>query len=812
MKNLKFLVLTVCAIMLLSFAAFASDVEARDFSFENGLATDLKALGLFSGVSDNDFDLERVPTRTEVLVMLIRVLGEEKDALEGEWEHPFTDVPAWADKYVGYAYENGLTKGVSATKFGTDNASATTYLTFMLRALGYSDADGDFAWDAPHTLAKGLGMLPTAVDTENFLRADIVTVSYAALSVNLKGTTTLLAEKLIEKEAFTADVYGKTYRATKLTDKENEGKTALTAEQLFEKCSSAVVCLNTYDENGELTWTGSGFFIDESGIGVTTYYVIDGATRVEAVMPASGAKYDVTGILDYSGRYDWVIFKVDGENFPTLPLNPMPVKGASTVYAIGSPEGLENTVSQGIVSNARRVMYDDFAYIQTTAQIGDGSIGGPLVNSFGEVIGIVHDYDYDGQNINYALPVSAIAAAKTSEVTPYADYDWNSVWYYTDTDEVTVKVGEAVEYEFDFDYITADYDVPTLKATSADSSIAVATLGVRYGTLRITGNKAGTVDVTISDDYSKDTYTVKVTVEENPEITEPKVTYNTDISELKMSKGAEKSFLVEIVEYGVTDTPDGTLAAQYTIKSSTTKIKVEHEFATPDDEEKYPEFAGKSLPYLGIKVKGERDTTGEITISNDKTGDTLVIPVTVGNRYESAYLELVKAITEGEFDLEEDGIKPVEHVVDEANPENEHYVRAIPSNLNGECAFYYYPVSGDIVFRILVKEEQTTVDFSFIWTKEELTKYELTATVLGINMKCASEVDAPSSFAKDINKMKHDVFECPDALKAQMLPSFNQVVATYVCLLDAVFLPVFSDGLDMTDFGYINIDSVTEQL
>ena len=261
MKKLRFLFFTLALVFAFSIIAFAADSETRDFTFETELAADLKALGLFSGVSDTDFDLERVPTRLEVLVMLIRVLGEEKTALEGEWKHPFTDVPAWADKYVGYAYEKTLTKGVSDTKFGTDNANSATYITFMLRALGYSDADGDFKWDAPHALAKGLGLLPSIVDTENFLRADIVTVSYAALSVNIKDSTDILAEKLVEQGAFTAEVYGKNYLGTKITDKENEGKTKLTAEQIYSDAANDVFYITAYDKDGKVENIGSGFFI-----------------------------------------------------------------------------------------------------------------------------------------------------------------------------------------------------------------------------------------------------------------------------------------------------------------------------------------------------------------------------------------------------------------------------------------------------------------------------------------------------------------------------------------------------------------------
>jgi hypothetical protein len=160
-------------------------------------------LGLFQGVGTNpdgstNFDLARAPSRTEALVMLIRLLGKEDEALSRSWIHPFTDVPEWADKYVGYAYANKLTNGVSATRFGTDTASCQMYLTFVLRSLGYSDAGGgDFTWDRPEELARETGILPEGVHMESFLRADVALISEAALSARLKNSRDTLLDKLI---------------------------------------------------------------------------------------------------------------------------------------------------------------------------------------------------------------------------------------------------------------------------------------------------------------------------------------------------------------------------------------------------------------------------------------------------------------------------------------------------------------------------------------------------------------------------------------------------------------------------------------
>ncbi|MBQ5355183.1 MAG: hypothetical protein IIU08_04870, partial [Clostridia bacterium] len=88
--------ISLVAVLCVLFCALAAGAEARDTSEEETTAAALKSLGLFRGVSDTNFDLNRAPTRVEALVMLIRTLGKESEALGGNWTHPFTDVPSWA--------------------------------------------------------------------------------------------------------------------------------------------------------------------------------------------------------------------------------------------------------------------------------------------------------------------------------------------------------------------------------------------------------------------------------------------------------------------------------------------------------------------------------------------------------------------------------------------------------------------------------------------------------------------------------------------------------------------------------------------
>jgi len=180
----------------------------RDYTKAEKIASELKKLGIFKGVSDTDFDLDRAPTRVEAVVMLIRFLGKEAEALGGTWEHPFTDVPEWADNYIGYAYKNGLTNGISKTEFGTGDANAAMFITFTLRALGYSDKEnGDFTWDAPFALAYEAKVLSADIELENFMRADVVITAYNALGAKLKGSEETLADYLGSEHVFTSEQY-----------------------------------------------------------------------------------------------------------------------------------------------------------------------------------------------------------------------------------------------------------------------------------------------------------------------------------------------------------------------------------------------------------------------------------------------------------------------------------------------------------------------------------------------------------------------------------------------------------------------------
>ena len=180
-------------------------VSAADLSTANAKAEVLKYLNLFKG-SDAGLELERAPTRIESLVSLIRLCGNEKAALDGAWEHPFTDIGEWADSYVGMAYETGIIKGISQTEFGADEtATAQQFVTFALRALGYSDTEGDFGYETAIDFGKQTGIVEAEININRFLRADMVAVSYRTLFTSLKDSGQTLSQKLQQSGVFTAE-------------------------------------------------------------------------------------------------------------------------------------------------------------------------------------------------------------------------------------------------------------------------------------------------------------------------------------------------------------------------------------------------------------------------------------------------------------------------------------------------------------------------------------------------------------------------------------------------------------------------------
>lgn len=272
------------------------------------------------------------------------------------------------------------------------------------------------------------------------------------------------------------------------------------AEKIFKENTEAVVVIIAYDSEGKAITQGSGFAVRQDGAIVTSYHVINKATDLKVKAINNGPPFDehskvlgvqgsgpieslkVEGLIYIDKENDIAILKVRFNRFPELypfyptlspPLgDPAPLKNLPSVklgdinkvnvgekiYVIGSPEGFENTISEGILSGLRdfttrekallppidfpqirgddsseatlskRLRYDKkIEYrrkiLQFTAPISPGSSGGPVFNGNGEVIGVATFLMKEAQNINFAMPINLIKdEIENREVIPLANF------------------------------------------------------------------------------------------------------------------------------------------------------------------------------------------------------------------------------------------------------------------------------------------------------------------------------------------------------------------------------------------------------
>jgi serine protease Do len=186
---------------------------------------------------------------------------------------------------------------------------------------------------------------------------------------------------------------------------------------------------NTTAVIGRQRAIGSGFVIDPSGYIVTNAHVVNGAQRVQVVLPLPNADSSLDAalstrttvvparIVGVSREIDLAVIKVEGEKFPALPLATYRKLGqGEIVFAFGSPGGLRNTVTMGVVSAVARQTEPDspMVYIQTDAPINPGNSGGPLVNVNGEVVGVntfILSQSGGNEGLGFAIPSNVVNVA-----------------------------------------------------------------------------------------------------------------------------------------------------------------------------------------------------------------------------------------------------------------------------------------------------------------------------------------------------------------------------------------------------------------
>ncbi|GAI74434.1 unnamed protein product, partial [marine sediment metagenome] len=183
---------------------------------------------------------------------------------------------------------------------------------------------------------------------------------------------------------------------------------------LIEEIKPAVVTIITFGLQKRTTdifdyWKldtlsqGSGFFINPEGYIVTNYHVLKGADSA-IIKTVDNKVYVVKGVIAEDRGADLVMVTTDApkDSIEYIKISAELPKEGENILVIGSPLGLEHTVSNGIVSSIRDI--EDFGkLIQITAPISPGSSGGPVVNQKGKVIGVASYHLIGGENLNFAI-------------------------------------------------------------------------------------------------------------------------------------------------------------------------------------------------------------------------------------------------------------------------------------------------------------------------------------------------------------------------------------------------------------------------
>jgi hypothetical protein len=238
-------------------------------------------------------------------------------------------------------------------------------------------------------------------------------------------------------------------------------KVELSPMEIASIVQASTVTINcTYFYGG--TGSGSGFFTDANGTIVTSYHVIEYASAIDVDMP-DGSKYTVTDIIAFDEMLDLAILKIDTTAAPALAISKDSSQVGEPAYANGSALGtLEGTFTSGTISSTSREV-NGISCIQTDAAISSGNSGGPLVNRYGEVIGVNAMSYTGGENLNLAVKIDNLDRLTDDNYTvndyeewilkesdrSYAPYDDYGYFYYSTINTYSHVTGRTCSYSID---------------------------------------------------------------------------------------------------------------------------------------------------------------------------------------------------------------------------------------------------------------------------------------------------------------------------------------------------------------------------
>ena len=204
---------------------------------------------------------------------------------------------------------------------------------------------------------------------------------------------------------------------------------------------------------------GAGVIVDADGYIMTNAHVVEGAQRVRVTLSLTGKFQRVEAkVIGVERQADLALLKIDGHQLPTLPFNVNPPQPGQIVVAIGSPSGLQNSVTMGVISSAWRQPDPDnpMVYLQTDAPINRGNSGGPLVDVSGAVVGLntfIISSSGGSEGLGFAIPARVVDFVYRS-LREYGHVDHVDIGVVAQT--VTAPIAEGLALSQDWGVLIAD--------------------------------------------------------------------------------------------------------------------------------------------------------------------------------------------------------------------------------------------------------------------------------------------------------------------------------------------------------------------
>lgn len=177
------------------------------------------------------------------------------------------------------------------------------------------------------------------------------------------------------------------------------------AKDILGIAEKATFIIYTYDDHGSPAGSGSGFFIDKDGTGITNYHVLNNSMKA-VIKLKDGSIYEIKEVLASDKKWDIVKFSIvheEDETFNYLTFSKKEVHQGDEVYNLGSPMGLEQTFANGLVSSLREDSHGKV--IQVSIPISQGSSGSPIMNKDGDVIAVASFKSMKGENLNFGVQI-----------------------------------------------------------------------------------------------------------------------------------------------------------------------------------------------------------------------------------------------------------------------------------------------------------------------------------------------------------------------------------------------------------------------